>query len=231
MKIWAMADPHLGEAVDKPMDVFGTDWERHAERMQLNWRATVGNDDWVLVPGDISWALKLDDALVDLRLIDALPGRKVLLKGNHDFWWTSRAKVEAVLPPTLQLLQNDCVDLGDGVGLVGARGWTPPGAPHSTPKDEKIYHREVARLALSLKAAEGRFDRLIAMLHYPPIYNGREETGFVGPMRAAGVEVCVYGHLHGADHRYGVNGDRDGIRYRLVAADFVDFTPVRVRLP
>jgi len=231
MTIWALADPHLGQAVQKPMDIFGPGWERHAERMAENWRATVGDGDWVLVPGDISWAMRLDDALVDLRFLDDLPGRKVLLKGNHDYWWTSRAKVEAILPPTLRLLQNDSVDLGNGVGLVGARGWTPPGAPRATMQDEKIYHREVARFALSLKSAEGRFDRIIAMLHYPPIYQGQDETEFVALMRAAAVEVCLYGHLHGDDHRYAVNGDRDGIRYFFVAADAIDFTPVRVELP
>jgi len=231
MTIWALADPHLGQAVQKPMDIFGPGWERHAERMAENWRATVGDGDWVLVPGDISWAMRLDDALVDLRFLDDLPGRKVLLKGNHDYWWTSRAKVEAILPPTLRLLQNDSVDLGNGVGLVGARGWTPPGAPRATMQDEKIYNREVARFALSLKSAEGRFDRIIAMLHYPPIYQGQDETEFVALMRAAAVEVCLYGHLHGDDHRYAVNGDRDGIRYFFVAADAIDFTPVRVELP
>jgi len=165
---------------------------------------------------------------VDLRYLDALPGRKVLLKGNHDYWWTSRGKVEAVLPPSLRLLQNDAVDLGGGTGVVGARGWSPPGAPRATEHDRKIYAREVERLALSLKAAHGRFDRLIAMLHFPPIYEGLGETDFVPLLRDAGVVACAYGHLHGPDHRYAVQGTRDGIRYYFVAADAIDFTPVRI---
>lgn len=231
MKIWAIADPHLGTAVDKSMDIFGPKWERHAERMAENWRAVVGDDDWVLVAGDVSWALKLEEALPDLRFLDALPGRKVLLKGNHDFWWTSRAKVEAVLPGSLRLLQNDAIDLGDGIGVVGARGWTPAGAPHATEHDERIYLREVGRLALSLEAARGRFERLVAMLHYPPLYEGFGETEFVPRMREAGVEVCLYGHLHGSDHRYAFSGDRDGIRYYFVAADAVGFRPVQVEFP
>jgi len=225
MRIFALADPHLGQAVDKPMDVFGPRWERHVERMEANWRAVVEPDDWVLMPGDISWAMKLEDALPDLGLLDALPGRKLLLKGNHDYWWTSRAKVEAVLPPSLRLLQNDAFDLGAGIGVVGTRGWSPPGAPRATGHDEKIYLREVGRLALSLKAARGRFEHLVAMLHYPPLYAGLGETAFVPLLKEAGVKVCLYGHLHGRDHAYAVEGERDGITYRFVAADAIDFTP------
>ena len=228
--IYALADPHLGHAVDKSMDIFGPRWERHAERMAEHWTATVGADDWVLLPGDISWAMKLEDAVSDLRFLDALPGRKVLLKGNHDYWWTSRAKVEAMLPPSMQLLQNDSVDLGEGIGLVGTRGWTPPDAPRATEQDEKIYLREVQRLELSLKTAQG-YEHLIAMLHYPPIYEGLGETAFVPLLKAAGVKVCLYGHLHGPDHRYAVDGMRDGIRYQFVAADALDFTPAVVDLP
>ena len=229
MSIYALADPHLGKGVEKPMDIFGPRWEGHAEKMAANWRATVGADDWVLVPGDISWAMKLEDALTDLSFLDALPGRKILLKGNHDYWWTSRSKVEAVLPPSLRLLQHDCVDLGGGVGVVGTRGWTPPDAPRATEQDKKIYAREVARLTLSLNAAaQGRFDHLIAMLHYQPIYEGLGETAFVPLLRDAGVRTCLYGHLHGANHVHAVRGLRDGITYHFVAADAIDFTPVRV---
>jgi predicted phosphohydrolase len=231
MSIFALGDPHLGQGVSKAMDIFGPRWARHVERMAENWRATVSEEDWVLVPGDISWAMKLEEALPDLRFLADLPGRKLLLKGNHDYWWTSRAKVESVLPPSLALLQNDAHDLGDGVGVVGARGWTPPGAPRATEQDEKIYARELQRLELSLKAAEGRFDRLVAMLHYPPIYEGHGPTDFVPLMQAAGVEACVYGHLHAADHRFAVRGERDGIQYYFVAADAVDFTPQRLLLP
>ena len=172
------------------MDVFGPVWERHAERIVANWTRVVGDDDVVLVPGDISWALKLEDALVDLRMLAELPGRrKILLKGNHDYWWTSRGKVEAVLPPTMELLQNDCVDLGSGVGVVGTRGWSPPSSPHAKPEDEKIFKRELGRLEMSLKAAAGRFDRTIAMLHYPPTYRGFGDTEFAGLLEEAGVDT------------------------------------------
>lgn len=230
MRIFGLADLHLGESVGKPMDIFGPVWERHAEKIDRNWRARVTAEDWVLVPGDISWAMKLEDALPHLRFIDALPGQKILLKGNHDYWWTSRGKVEGILPPSLRLLQNDAIDLGEGKGVVGTRGWSPPEAPRSTPDDRKIYDREIGRLTLSLKAAKGRFEKLVAMLHYPPLYAGLGETGFVPLLREAGVKVCLYGHLHGADHRYAFSGERGGIRYYFVAADAVDFTPVEIEV-
>ncbi|MHC4449338.1 MAG: metallophosphoesterase [Planctomycetota bacterium] len=228
--IFAIADTHLGKAVNKPMDIFGPAWEGHAERLDKAWREEVGDDDWVLVPGDISWAMRLDEVGEDLDFLAQLPGRKVLLKGNHDYWWTSRGKVEAILPEGMLLLQNDCVDLGNGIGIVGTRGWQPPDAPRAGEHDAKIYAREVARLELSLRAARGRFETLIAMLHYPPIYTGLGETDFVPLLREAGVAVCLYGHLHGRDHRYAFQGERDGVRYQFVAADFLEFRPARVQL-
>ncbi len=231
MRVFAIADSHLSGAVDKPMDVFGPAWERHAERLAENWTRVVADDDVVLVAGDISWALKLEDALVDLRFLDALPGRrKILLKGNHDYWWSSRAKVQALLPPTMELLQNNCIDLGGGVGVVGTRGWSPPSAPHAKTEDEKIYQRELGRLQMSLDAAKGKFERLVAMLHYPPLYRGFGETAFVELLENAGVEVCVYGHLHGNDHRLAVEGVHKTIRYAFVAGDAIDFTPVDLAL-
>ena len=130
----------------------------------------------------------------------------------------------------MRLLQNDAIDLGDGIGLAGTRGWQPPEAPRATEQDAKIYAREVNRLELSLRAASGRFDKLIVMLHYPPIYEGIGETDFVPLMKAAGVDVCLYGHLHGRDHKFAVQGERDGIRYQFVAADFLQFRPVEVPL-
>jgi len=228
MSVFALADPHLGEAVQKPMDVFGRRWKDHAARIKRNWRAAVGPRDWVLLAGDISWGMHLEEALPDLRFLDGLPGRKVLLKGNHDYWWTSRSKVEARLPASLKLLQNDAVDLGGGVGVVGTRGWTPPGAPRATAQDEKIYRRELQRLELSIAAGRDRFETLLAMLHYPPLYHGLGATAFVPLLEGARVSICVYGHLHGPDHRYAFDGLQGGIRYHFVAADAVDFTPVRI---
>ncbi len=231
MKLFALADPHLGQGVDKAMDIFGPLWKRHTERLAANWTETVGPDDTVLVPGDISWAMKLEDALVDLEFLHALPGRKILLKGNHDYWWGSRAKVEKVLPASLRLLQNDAVDLGDGVGVVGTRGWTPPGSARAGAEDATIFARELQRFTLSVASAGDRFTTLIAMLHYPPLTSGMGETPFVPLLQAAGVKACVYGHLHAGDHRFAVTGRHDGIDYYFVAADALGFRPLQIPLP
>jgi len=229
-RIFAIADTHLGRGVDKPMDIFGPAWERHAERLAEHWTEAVEADDWVLLPGDISWGMHLEEARADLEFLAELPGRKLLLKGNHDYWWTSRAKVEAFLPDRMFILQNDAFDLGDGIGVVGTRGWQPPDAPRASGHDAKIYAREVQRLALSIQAARGRFDRLIAMLHYPPYYVGIGATEFVPLLEEAGVAVCVYGHLHGRDHRFAFQGERGGVRYQFVAADYLQFRPAQVDL-
>ena len=229
-RIFAIADTHLGNSVDKPMDIFGPAWERHTERLAEAWSATVANDDWVLVPGDVSWAMDLEEVRADLEFLAELPGRKLLLKGNHDYWWTSRSKVEAVLPEGMFILQNDAFDLGGGIGVVGTRGWQPPDAPRAGPHDAKIYAREVQRLALSIQAARGRFERRIAMLHYPPYYVGIGKTEFVPLLEEAGVAVCLYGHLHGRDHRYAVQGEHDGVRYQFVAADYLEFRPALVSI-
>jgi len=229
-RVFAIADTHLGSSVDKPMDIFGPAWERHAERLATHWKETVSDADWVLVPGDVSWAMSLEDVRADLAFLAELPGRKLLLKGNHDYWWTSRAKVEAVLPDGMFILQNDAFDLGDGLGVVGTRGWQPPEAPRAGEHDAKIYAREVQRLSLSIDAAADRFDRLIAMLHYPPYYVGIGRTEFVPLLEAAGVAVCVYGHLHGRDHRFAFQGERDGVRYQFVAADYLQFQPALIEV-
>lgn len=230
MRIWAIGDLHLGIAVDKPMDVFGSRWRNHAERIARNWEAVVAPEDVVLVPGDISWGLRLAEAVPDLAFIAALPGTKVLSKGNHDPWWSSRRKVEAVLPAGMFLVQHDARALGDGVAVTGTRGWSMPGAPDwDDERDPKVLNREVGRLELGLAALERLApSRRIVMLHYPPILRDLRDTPFTRLLSAAGVEVCLYGHLHGEDHVAAFEGEHDGVRYRLVACDHIDFRPVEV---
>lgn len=229
-RIFALADLHLSSTGEKPMDVFGEAWRDHASRMAAAWDATVAPDDAVLLPGDLSWARDLEEAADDLAWIGARPGWKLLLKGNHDTWWKSAGKVRRALPGGCAILQNDAHDLG-GTVVVGARGWTAPGDPHAAAGDEAVFARELERLRLSIADADRRFGRAsprIAMLHYPPLLEGRDPTEVVSVLRASGVGLCVYGHLHGADHALAVTGERDGIRYVFVAADAVAFTPVRV---
>jgi hypothetical protein len=227
-RIFALADLHLSTSGAKPMDVFGEAWRDHADAMARRWDGAVAPEDSVLLPGDLSWARTLEEAQGDLAWIGCRPGTKYLLRGNHDSWWGSVARVRSALPPRCHALQNDAFDLG-GVVLVGARGWTAPDDPIATADDAAIFRRELERLRLSIADADRRWPRgtpRLAMLHYPPWIEGRPPTEMVAVLREGEVAHCVYGHLHGADHPKGVQGRRDGIDFRLVAADAVEFTPV-----
>jgi len=232
-RVFALADLHLSLAGTKPMDVFGELWRDHPRRMAAAWDERVSPDDTVLLPGDLSWARSVEEARPDLGWLAERPGRKLLLRGNHDSWWTSLARARRALPSDCEPLHNNAFELGEWV-LVGARGWIRPDDPLSTAEDERVFRRELGRLDLSLADADRRFGRTrprIAMLHYPPRLLGRAAGPVVERLRRGQVRVCVYGHLHGEDHRLAVDGDHEGIRYHFVAADAVDFTPQRIPLP
>lgn len=226
MPIYAIADLHLSLASDKPMDVFGEAWRGHMEKMERNWREVVSENDLVLVPGDISWAMQLSAALPDLSFIGRLPGRKILLKGNHDYWWSAIGRVRAALPDGMRALQNDSF-VEQGVGICGSRGWLCPGSSNFTPDDEKIYLRELDRLSLSLRSLP-QVETKIAMLHFPPFSDKDRASGFTERLEDAGVQVAVYGHLHGEANRYAFEGEKNGVFYYCVAADKLDFTPKRI---
>lgn len=224
MKVFAIGDLHLSLAADKPMNVFGPAWEDHANRIAEAWRSAVAPEDVVLVPGDISWAMQLPEAAQDLAFVGSLPGRKVLLRGNHDYWWSSLSKVRDALPEGVFALQNDVMHL-DGLTVAGSRGWVCPGsAIFDEAKDRKIYDREVLRLELSLSKAQKR-DKLICMLHYPPFNEKRARSGFSELMEKYGVDIAVYGHLHDKACRNAFEGERNGVEYRLCSADHLNFSP------
>lgn len=231
MAIYGISDLHLSFSSDKPMDIFGPQWASHAEKMARAWDETVTDDDVVLCPGDLSWAMRLEEAEADLRWIGERKGRlKVLGRGNHDYWWSAIGKVRKALPQGCVALQNDAVDLGDVV-VAGSRCWAAPGALDFTPEDEKIYKRELGRLRMSLEAArklsQGR--PILASLHYPPFAADKRPTGFSELLEELGVALCVYGHLHGRHaHRTAVEGEVRGVHYRLIACDYLDFRPVKV---
>ncbi len=215
------------------MDVFGPLWLDHAARLAASWDAAVGAGDVVLVAGDISWARRLSEALPDLAYLAARPGRlKVLLRGNHDSWWTSPGKVRAELPDSLAIIQNDALRLPEGVVLCGARGWNPPGTPFSDPEaDAPIFRRDLARLDLSLtRAADLRRpgDVVVAVLHYPPVGPGGGTSEVLDRLNAAGVSVAVYGHLHGEDHAWAPRGRFGAVDVHFVAADYLDFAPALI---
>ncbi len=223
MRVFAIGDLHLSGAVNKPMDIFGAAWDHHADRIAAAWNDLVSSEDLVLLPGDFSWAMHLEDVLPDFEFLRGLPGKKALIRGNHDYWWSSVTKVRRLLPEGTYALQNECIDIG-GLEIVGTRGWVCPGSVGFDPKvDQKIYDREVNRLKLSLLGLTGKPS--VAMLHYPPFNEGREESGFTKLLEEAGVPLVVYGHLHGRSCRIAFEGKRNGVDYRLVSADHVGFAP------
>lgn len=233
MRLFALGDTHLSFGRPKPMDVFGEHWRDHPQRIAENWDAVVGPDDVVLVVGDVSWAHTLAEAKPDLEFIAALPGRlKVLLRGNHDSWWASAAKLRATLPASLVALQNDALRLPEGIVLCGARGWNSPGMPWADPeRDPPLYERELERLDLSVAVMERLAqpgDVRVALLHYPPLEPGGTDSPVLERLRAAGVRHAAYGHLHGADHEWAPRGEVAGVQLHFVAADFTGFAPVEI---
>ncbi len=232
-RIFALADLHLSLAGHKPMEVFGELWADHAARMAQAWDGRVGAEDTILLGGDLSWGRNLEEAAPDLAWIAARPGRKVLLRGNHDGWWRSQQAVRRALPPCCDLLRNNAFAVGPWV-VVGARGWLAPDDPSATPADRATHEREIARLKLSIEYADRTFGRetpRLALTHFPPRLAGEGSTAVVEILRAGGVSVVVYGHLHGPDHARAIRGPRDGLTYRFVAADAVGFAPVEIDPP
>jgi predicted phosphohydrolase len=210
------------------MDVFGPRWENHLERLEVGWRAEVAAEDTVIVAGDIDWALHLEDAAETLERLHRLPGRKVLLRGNHDYWWSSKTtnKVRRALPPSLTVIHNDSVQ-AEGFNICGAKGSPVPGGLDWTEQDAKLLNREVQRLEVSLNSRD-RALATIAALHFPPFYPAHDVSPYRVALEAADVSACVYGHLHAEAAANGPQGEWGSVRYVLVAGDAVDFRPVLI---
>ncbi len=232
MSIFIIGDPHLSTSplVDKPMDVFGEEWTGHAERMCSAWKSLVMPEDTVIVAGDISWGLRLDEAMPDLELISKLPGKKVMLKGNHDLWWSGIGRLNSLFED-MTFLQNDCYE-AEGVYICGSRGWTCPGSDDFKDSDRKIYDREVLRLGYSLEAARnkgGADAEIIGVTHYPPTNEKKQPSGFTRLFEEYGVKKAYYGHLHGrTNFKRGISGNLNGTEYRLISGDSIDFVPQKV---
>ncbi|GAX90600.1 metallophosphoesterase [Effusibacillus lacus] len=228
MRIFALGDPHLSFAANKPMDIFGSKWIDHPAKIKEEWTQTVTRDDWVLIPGDISWAMQLEEAKPDLEFLGALPGKKIMIRGNHDYWWSTISKVRRLLPPDMYAIQNDSIRIGD-IAICGTRGWDCPGGYNFSEHDRQVYEREVSRLELSLKNADPQTKERWVMLHYPPTNEKHQESGFIEIMKQYDVSVCIYGHLHGEGHRNALLNERFGIRFQLVACDYLNFRPLLLR--
>lgn len=234
MKIFALADLHLSFGTpDKKMDIFGPEWVNHAERIGQHWRELVRDEDLVLLPGDISWGKRLEEALPDLEWIDRLPGEKVMIRGNHDYWWPSLAKLEALPFKSLHYIHNNAVRIGD-VAVGGTRLWDNnaidfsdyfPVTESAKPQEnEKIYQRELYRLEESLKKMAQDAKVRIAMVHYPPIGPEGRPTAASELMEKYRVQICLFGHLHGVSKpiEYGTFGT---IAYHLTSCDFLKCSP------
>lgn len=232
MAVYAISDLHLALSVNKPMDVFGYRWNNYMERLKINWLKTVSSDDYVIIPGDISWATYLQEAKEDFTFINELPGKKIISKGNHDYWWTTIAKLEKFVTSmefnTISFMHNNSYNLGQDI-VCGTRGWICPGNDDFGKEDEKIYKREVQRLELSLKTIPDYFSgNIIVAMHYPPFNSKKESTEFVEIMKKYKVTKCIYGHLHGDATRAAFQGMYDNICFQLISADFIDFNPVKI---
>ena len=223
MKVFAISDLHLSINSNKPMTIFGPVWENYLEEIESSWSSLVTENDLVLISGDISWAMKLNDAKADLNYLSKFSGKKVIIKGNHDYWWSSISGVRSLLPENLYALQNDALRFGNYV-VCGSRGWTVPEITHKTEDDEKIYKRELIRMELSLKSAlelKQDGDTLIVMMHYPPFNSKLEENDFTKLFEQFGVDIVVYGHLHSYDKKQRLITYINNIKYYLTSCDLV----------
>ena len=228
MSLFVIADLHLSLTSDHPMDIF-PGWENYTERIRDNWLMLVKPEDTVVIPGDISWGMSLDAAKEDLAFITALPGRKIIGKGNHDYWWETVGKMtrffEANGFDTLSILHNNCYAY-ENIGICGTRGWI---SENGEPADEKVLAREAGRLETSLCLAEAEGFRPVVFLHYPPLYVYGVNEPIMEVLRRHDIRECFYGHIHGRKgHACAVRGERDGINYHLVSSDYLQFMPLDI---
>ena len=235
MAIYAIADLHLSFEENKPMSVFGDNWEGHSKKIKENWIKKVKPDDTVILPGDFSWATYLSNAEKDFAFLNELPGKKILLKGNHDYWWTTVTNMKIYLEEkgftTIDFLYNNSYCIENKI-IVGTRGWNSIEAEES----EKMLNRETIRLKLSIENGlqnYGKDKEIICFMHYPPITQNnlhyQKFSQFVAIMKEYGIKKCYYGHLHGPSHKDAVEGEIEGITFKLVSADYLNFDLAEVK--
>ena len=228
MSLYAIADLHLSFSTDKPMDIFGG-WDNYVVRLQENWNKVVKKEDTVVVAGDISWAMQLEQTFKDFSFIDSLPGRKIFLKGNHDYWWGTRKKIEEYLKNnnfnSISILFNSA-EIVENFAVSGTRGWS---YDCSTQEDIKILNREVGRLTTSIEQAQNFNREIIVFLHYPPVFSGYECPEIINVLQKYNIKKCYYGHIHGKRvASKAVVGHYKGIDFRMISCDQIGFEPVLV---
>ena len=221
MKVYAISDLHMDFKEEKPMSVFGGNWEGHIEKIREDWTSKVKEEDVVLIGGDLSWAIIAEDGVKDLYTLSDLPGKKVLVKGNHDYWWHSVTRLREKVPENFYLLQNDAVKI-ENLVVCGTRGWSVEGSPDFTEQDRKIYLREAERAKLAFCAAKKlieKGDRLVFLTHFPPFNAKRENSLITDIISQNGADAVIYGHLHGKDARADFLVVKDGVKYYLTSCD------------
>ncbi len=250
MSIWVLSDLHLAISVpSKTMEVFGPNWKHYMEQIRSNWTKMVAEEDLVLIPGDICWAMRLEEALMDLRWIDALPGAKVILRGNHDYWWSSSAKMQKVMPPSIHFINNN-VFMWKGIAIGGSRLWDTPEysfnafnvfqenpkervktteeSHHKPEEDEKIFLRELERLTLSLSQMPKEATHRIAMTHYPPIGADLAPSRACAILERFHIDTCVFGHLHNIRTGSLPFGKARSVDYKFTSCDYLNFIPIKI---
>lgn len=235
MSIFVIADLHLSFSNDKPMDIFGKNWENHAKKIKENWINKVKEEDYVILPGDFSWAMYLEETKLDFEYLNNLPGKKILLKGNHDYWWSTVTKIDNFLKDNnidnINILYNNSYLIEDKI-IVGTRGWNIL----DREEESKMVKRECGRLELSINDGikkYGNNKEIIAFLHYPPLTKEYkyhpEKSEFVQIFNKYGIKRCYYGHLHGKAHNDAIESEVNGITYKLISADYLNFDLLEIK--
>jgi uncharacterized protein len=248
MKIFAIADLHLSFSTpQKTMEIFSDIWKEYQNKIEKNWKKLVSKNDLVLIAGDISWALKLKEALIDLEWLHLLPGKKIIIKGNHDYWWPSLTKLKTALPPSIEVLQNNAITI-ENISIAGSRLWDTQEYNFNeyidfifNPKErkvlqediqkdlsEKIFERELERLKVSLDQIDKNAKTKIVMTHYPPISADLKDSKVSHLLEKYNINICVFGHLHNVKKNKKIFGEKNSIKYFLTSADFLDFTPQQI---
>ena len=230
MALFTIGDLHLPLGVDKPMDIFGHKWENYVERLADNWQSKIGTNDTVVLVGDFSWATYLEQSYKDFEFLNKLNGKKIMVKGNHDYWWSTLNKLQKFLADSgfsdIDFLQNNHFTYED-VALCGTRGWIHPKWDGATDEDNKIFTRETLRLGLSLNSAKDARE-IYVFSHFPPMSSQCESNAFTDMMEQTNVSRCIYGHLHAYAHKNAVNAVVRHIEYMLVSGDYIGFDPIKL---
>lgn len=236
MSIFAISDLHLSSDNKKSMEIFGPKWADYMNRIKENWESSISGEDVVIIPGDISWGTYIEDSVDDFKFLHSLPGKKIVLKGNHDYWWTTFNKLNEFLKEnnfnSISFLNNNSV-VYENTLICGTRGWNCPEESDFSEEDRKIFNRELQRLKLSIESGKNKkFDRIIAALHFPPFNKNKElNEDFAKIFEKFKVDICLYGHLHGPSHKEAFEGKIGETEFKFVAADYLGFKPFRTHPP